>query len=125
MTLRNSPPPPLPPIQLGETPLWLATSGGCVEVVKQLLRLGAVVGIPDDEERTALMIAGERDGCDLVRVLLEHGIDWKATDKNGESHHGECVCGCVCVVVCMCVCVCRYGYTTDRNNSNNNNQNNQ
>lgn len=76
----------------GETPVMLAAERGCLETVKQLLRLRDAQGRPrfdvdaqDDYDKTALMKAAERGWVNMTSLLLgtfkadPHLDDWNGS----------------------------------------------
>ena len=71
----------------GETPLMVAASYGCVEVVRLLLRSGRVeVDARDDSGRTPLALAAWIGEAETVTVLLESGkAEVDARDNEGRT----------------------------------------
>ena len=61
--------------QHGSTPLHLAASNGCRDVVAILLSRGADPNLPDGNGRTALHLAAEVGHCRVLQLLLDHGAN--------------------------------------------------
>lgn len=73
------------------TALSLAARRGFTEVAWLLLEYGrANPNLRDDEGRTPLMHAAERDYRDVVRLLLDFGADPDAQDRQGETAASLC-----------------------------------
>jgi ankyrin repeat protein len=65
------------------TPLYLASQGGHINIVKSLLDHGADIDLKVDLWGTALTVAAERNQKEAVRLLLERGADLNAKDNFG------------------------------------------
>ncbi|KAG2456361.1 ANR50 protein, partial [Polypterus senegalus] len=81
------------------TPLLAASSMGHKNVVYTLLFWGAAVDAIDGEGRTALSLAAARGSVEVVRMLLDRGLDENHRDDLGwtplhagacEGHRGVC-----------------------------------
>lgn len=59
----------------GQGALWSAAFGGHKEVVRVLLKGGAIVDVPDVKGRTPLIAASQNGHADVVQILLEGGAD--------------------------------------------------
>lgn len=59
----------------GRTPLHLAASAGATDVVREMLRIGAVVNVTDQLGMTPLHMAARYGRADAMDLLLEHGAD--------------------------------------------------
>lgn len=69
--------------RLGVTPLYYACRYGHYEVVKVLLNGGADVHLKDNYDRQAIHCAGiTADGRRVLELLLKHGADLEAREKN-------------------------------------------
>lgn len=81
--------------QGGNTPLFLATSGGFERVVRMLVERGAEVNVKRLDGYAPLHIAVDLAGADKVlRVLLEKGADVDVKDGNGKTAlHLAVMCG--------------------------------
>jgi ankyrin repeat protein len=55
------------------------------QAVKALLSNGASPNTRGDSDETALMMAAGYGYSDIVRILLDHGADARATRSNGEN----------------------------------------
>eukprot|EP01006_Ploeotia_vitrea_P026463 TRINITY_DN59445_c0_g1_i1.p2 TRINITY_DN59445_c0_g1~~TRINITY_DN59445_c0_g1_i1.p2 ORF type:complete len:143 (+),score=25.62 TRINITY_DN59445_c0_g1_i1:320-748(+) len=70
----------------GKTALMFATSKGHVEVVKQLLQVGANANKADDYGQRPLHRAAGKGGVEMVQLLVETGkADVNVQDKNGDT----------------------------------------
>lgn len=67
----------------GNTLLHSAAINEQPDLVRELVRRGATVDLPNDDGSTALMAASETGGLDEVRLLCEHGAD-----ANRQTHQG-------------------------------------
>ncbi len=67
------------------TPLLLAAEDGDIEIIEELIELGADANIKDDNGKTALMDAAHEGDIDVVETLLEAGVDVSLTDRSGFS----------------------------------------
>jgi ankyrin repeat protein len=54
-------------------------------VVKQLISFGADVNVKDKERNTALIIAAKLGHVAVVKTLLAHCADVRATDNQGKT----------------------------------------
>jgi ankyrin repeat protein len=59
------------------TALKFAACEGRPELIEALLERGAEVDGPEGTDQTALMLAARYNNVDALRVLVEHGADWK------------------------------------------------
>ena len=59
----------------GETPLYVASMRGHIEMVRLLLAAGAAVDPPTNTGFTALYIAASKGHAAIASALLEHGAD--------------------------------------------------
>jgi ankyrin repeat protein len=66
-------------------PLQYAAAGGRLEVVRILLKQGAVVDAADADARTPLMWAAQNGQTDVVTTLLDAGADLAASAENGRN----------------------------------------
>jgi len=64
-------------------PLREAADVGSLEMIKLLIRKGAIVDSRDKEGKTALHVATVQRHVAAIEVLLEHGADANAVDKSG------------------------------------------
>jgi len=72
----------------GNTPLIWAAVNGNVEAVNILLDFKANIDLKDYKQmRTALHDAVKKEQIEVVRILLEHGANYNATDKKGRTPH--------------------------------------
>jgi len=71
----------------GFSVLMMAASRGEPDLVRRLLRAGAVVDLQAADGRTALMLAAESRGerTETVRLLLQAGADRMLRDRNGRT----------------------------------------
>ena len=67
----------------GDTPLYVASEMGYVEVVRILLENGADINKAESNGQTPLMIAVEYGHFELVEVLLEYGANLNAKTNEG------------------------------------------
>ncbi len=67
------------------TPLLLAVEDSDVEIIEELVKLGADINIKDDNGKTALMDAAHEGEIDVVETLLECDVDVSLTDRSGFS----------------------------------------
>lgn len=67
------------------TPLHLACTNRCLEVVHLLLFYGAEVNAVNDKRHTPLHETCEEGCTDIARLLLEHGADPNAMSKAGTT----------------------------------------
>jgi Ankyrin repeats (3 copies) len=72
-----------------ETPLWIASAGGCEETVRLLLDRGASVSEMGVGEITPLQIAAEEGHKRVVELLLAAGADKDLRGDNSESPEPE------------------------------------
>ena len=75
---------------LGPTAFLAATQTADVDFMKTLIDLGADPLLTNQDNRTALMLAGRRTGTDeevlaVMRLALDLGVDIDAVDDNGET----------------------------------------
>ena len=69
-----------------DSPLYLASQNGCVDVVRMLLEHGADIDKAANDGCTPLSIAsykGRLRWLKVVRMLLEHGADIDKANNNG------------------------------------------
>ena len=66
----------------GRNPLWAAASSGHAKLVGQLLFWGAAVDTIDSEGRTVLSVASAQGSADVVRLLLDRGLDEMHRDNS-------------------------------------------
>lgn len=57
-----------------------AAMGGCLELLRHLLRTGSAKDERDQNKRTPLSWAAEYGALDSVKILLEHGAKINSTD---------------------------------------------
>jgi ankyrin repeat protein len=69
----------------GWTPLMLATAGGKVDKVKNLLAESADVHAVNNLGQTALHLAAAKASLPLLELLIEYHADVKTLDKEGKS----------------------------------------
>jgi ankyrin repeat protein len=84
--------------EIGATPFFLAALTDDTDLMKVLLEVGADPSLTNAEQTTPLIVAAgiasrspgedpgdERETCDALQFLLEHGADINAADVNGET----------------------------------------
>ena len=73
----------------GCTPLYVASSQGHLEVVRELVRGGASINQASNDGRTSLFIASSQGHVEVVRELLTAGADhtlvWNIDDQSKET----------------------------------------
>ncbi len=69
----------------GWTPLTLAVICGQTEIANLLLQYGAKQEVVDDADTTLLHIAARRDNLSLVQLLIVHGANVNAVDRDGHA----------------------------------------
>lgn len=69
--------------QAGKTALHLAVERGCLEMVTLLVNLKADVNSVDNAGCSAFRYSSD---LRISKLLIEHGLDVNAQDKNGGSH---------------------------------------
>ncbi len=70
----------------GCTPLMMAARHGHEPLVDLLIRSGAEVDARDEEGNTALLkVVDQPHCCPVVKTLLKHGANPRATNFNGEN----------------------------------------
>ncbi len=70
----------------GYAPLGYAARTGCLDVVKLLLKEGALVDMTDKHFNwTPLLRAAVQRHADVVRYLLDHGADPNTKTRNGKT----------------------------------------
>ncbi len=62
-----------------------AENDGSLELVERLLKFGVNINATRLDGRTALMNAAEKGNEDIVKILLNRGVDVTMIDKNGDS----------------------------------------
>ncbi|KAM4558014.1 uncharacterized protein ankrd50l isoform 2-T2 [Odontesthes bonariensis] len=86
-------------VAAGVTPLLAAAAMGRIKIVSQLLFWSAAVDVIDSEGRTALCLAAGRGSLEVVRTLLDRGLDENHKDDLGwtplhaaacEGHRAVC-----------------------------------
>jgi len=65
----------------GETPLYMAASGGHPEVIRLLLAGGAQIGAANKNGETPLHLTARRVQLEVVSLLLAGGAQTEAVDK--------------------------------------------
>ena len=71
---------------LKRTPLMMMDGDATPEIFDLLIRYGAKLTLVDKEKNTILHhLVGNADGADLVRLLVNHGIDVNAVNKSRET----------------------------------------
>ncbi|MBQ4875143.1 MAG: ankyrin repeat domain-containing protein [Rickettsiaceae bacterium H1] len=64
---------------------WAARKNEC-DIARKLLRIKRIkINDPDDNDRTALMLAALNGHKEIVELLLQHGADFDAKDKEGKT----------------------------------------
>ncbi|KAM7074366.1 transient receptor potential cation channel subfamily A member 1-like, partial [Ciconia maguari] len=74
-----------PLMKLGYTPLAVAITEHCEEMVEFLLQKGADVHARDQHLRTTLMVAVHAGDKNVIRLLLQHGADLSHEDIFGST----------------------------------------
>jgi hypothetical protein len=69
----------------GDTPLYVASEIGHVEVVRILLENGADINRAESNGQTPLMIAVDSGHLEVVEVLLEYGANLNAETNDGDT----------------------------------------
>ncbi|KAJ3642022.1 hypothetical protein Zmor_028486 [Zophobas morio] len=71
----------------GKTALQLACKKGHYEIAKRLLSSGASINIVDKDKMNALYYASDssKDNRDVMKLLIEKGIDLNAQNRNGTT----------------------------------------
>lgn len=70
----------------GHTPLANAARGGCIEIVKYLIKRGAIVDRSEGQGAwTPLLYAAEQHHAEVVEYLLAHGANVNVISGAGES----------------------------------------
>ena len=78
--------------QNGATALMIAAEHGSEEIVTQLLRQNADIGIEDLDGNTAIWLAIIHGRTSVVRAMLEFGVNIHGKDKSGRTLlHNACV----------------------------------
>ncbi|TRY99299.1 hypothetical protein DNTS_003990 [Danionella cerebrum] len=67
------------------SPLHLAVQAGSEIIVRNLLLAGAKVNELTKHRQTALHLAAQQDLSTICSVLIENGVDFAATDENGNN----------------------------------------
>jgi len=67
------------------TPLLLAVEDSDIEIIDELVKLGADVNVKDDNGKTALMDAAHEGEIDVVETLIKYNVDVSLTDRSGFS----------------------------------------
>ena len=81
----------------GNTPMMEAARCGEDEVVRELLRYGADVGLSNALQQTAMQLAVQKGHADVVRTLVRHGAPcrdargWTALCDAASRGHGDVV----------------------------------
>ncbi|WP_078120607.1 ankyrin repeat domain-containing protein [Thiosocius teredinicola] len=77
-----------PVTRAGQTPFLMVTTYGSTKIrfpaLKALIERGASPTLRDDDENTALMLLNTPD-ADIVRFLVEQGVDINAVNKDGDT----------------------------------------
>ncbi|XP_068213418.1 protein fem-1 homolog C-like [Palaemon carinicauda] len=69
----------------GVSPLWAATIGEHITIVKYLVSKGANVNGLTDSSSTPLSLACSRGSLDIVKVLVQNGANIEVTDYHGST----------------------------------------
>lgn len=69
----------------GNTPLHLAITGECLELVFLLLKLGASVNATNNDGETPLHYAAETDSVTSIMLLAKNGAVLNAEDEDGKT----------------------------------------
>jgi ankyrin repeat protein len=69
----------------GDTPLNMAIRNNKTVIAKSLIELGAEIETKDASMRTPLMNACLYGNLEIVKVLLEAGANWKATNAINDT----------------------------------------
>lgn len=69
----------------GNTVLWIASDGGHIDIVSELIGLGVDVNIQNTRGDTALRQAIQKGFSSIVDVLLDHGADLDVYDKSRDN----------------------------------------
>lgn len=69
----------------GDTPLNMAIRNNQTIIAKSLVELGADIEARDASQRTPLMNACLYGNLEVVKLLLDCGADWKATNPIGDK----------------------------------------
>ena len=65
--------------------MLFACARGNLQVMQQMVRLGASVNAGDYDSRTPIMLAAAAGSFDIVRWLVENGADVNARDRFGHT----------------------------------------
>lgn len=68
----------------GTTPLMAAAIGGHAEMINLLLAHGAIVNVSERETKMNILMRG-CSNPEIVKILLDHGLDLKARDRSGRT----------------------------------------
>lgn len=68
-----------------ETPLMMASSVNCTEVMEALIKAGANPNLPDHKGETSLHVASQHGFEDGTKLLLDAGADPNLTNNLGQS----------------------------------------
>ena len=61
-----------------------------MESVDIILKAGANVNVIDEHRRAAVHYAAENGNCEIIRMLVEKGADYKHRDEEGMDAYDLC-----------------------------------
>lgn len=67
--------------EFGVSPLKIAASIGDIEIVRKLIKAGAIINIKDNTGVTPLHSAAEKGHKEVINILIDNGADVNAKDK--------------------------------------------